>query len=347
MCISINIDILDIIISYINPNNIKNVRKVSRKLNTQIANTVKLSMLVENLDRVSIPEYIKCIKLGQVYNYNYCKKITHVPNHITHIKFDNCFTQNINDLQDILSNVTHITFGNMFNTTVENLPSNLQVLRFAWDFNQCISHLPKGLKKVYFGERFNKPVDELPNSITHLTFGWDFDQSIDNLPNSLLFLDLSLCHDFDKELNNLPQKLERLILPYNFTKTLHSIPKSVKNILIYRYCIYENDIEIFNSIPTSVIDVTIIVDHLTDEMQLVSKNITHIKVHRNIIHDRDMEMLRKIYVSNLTIYVGLMTDRCIKRINKFTKYKVMSAEYGKKIVAKKLIFAQYECVFWI
>src|SRR5207248_1457260 len=49
------------------------------------------------------------------------------------------------------NNITHIIFSNNFNKRLENLPSQLQILKLGEYFNQKLENLPNQLQKITLG----------------------------------------------------------------------------------------------------------------------------------------------------------------------------------------------------
>ncbi len=179
--------------------------------------------------------------------------VDNLPNSITHLKI-NC-NVSVDDLPD---SVMHLTLGygypygndSLFNSPVDNLPSNLVTLNLGNKFNQPINNLPKKLQELKLGNMFNQSIDNLPSSLEKLQFGDDFNQPINNLPPNLK--KLTLGDKFNQPIDNINSKLKTLELGREFTQTITKLPDSLESIVFDRY--YDKPLD---NLPTKLKNIQI------------------------------------------------------------------------------------------
>lgn len=168
------------------------------------------------------------------------------------------FPSNYNELFILNSNVQEIHLGYYFNKEINNLPSNLKILKFDPDshFDKQINNLPNGLKILHLSADFSRDLDYLPNSLEELQFGnvkhlLSSNIGLKNLPSGLKILRLS--GNFSGNLDYLPNSLEELQIGSmqflsSFNLGLENLPSSIKKLSIFTSCpqiscIYPNELE--------------------------------------------------------------------------------------------------------
>jgi len=195
-------------------------------------------------DSYSMSIYAKFQIRKLIWNGNYYNQRTDINfinslSNLTHIKFYNEFSSNVDNLP---SSLTNITFGRNFNNSVDYLPPNLIYLKFGFYFDKKINNLPSKLKYLILGDGFNQetnklppithlisfhPVQELPVSVTHLIYKSSCNDII-NLPPNIIFLKCNNC-----EIHNFPNTLRCI----SFNR-LTNIPKTITHIIFMGFVMY-------------------------------------------------------------------------------------------------------------
>lgn len=126
--------------------------------------------------------------------------------------------------------------GSNYKLVSSFLPNTLTKLESGGSFNDQIppNFLPESLQTLILGDKYNQPIypGVLPESLLTLIFGSNYDQPIHHgvLPKSLH----TLCfgHNFNQPFadNVLPDTLITLRFGEKFNQSLHSLPKSIKQI---------------------------------------------------------------------------------------------------------------------
>jgi len=232
-------DVDNLISLFLNLDDIKNLRLVSRDRNQQFF--WRMQQVNRFSYRIKDPTLLKTVPWLQ---------------QITHLIFDS--NTPLNNVQ-WPRQLTHLTFGYDFDQpTVENLPPTLTHLTFGYNFNQPVEKLPRTLTQLTFGWRFNQPVKNWPPTLTHLNFNsYDFNQKIKvkNLPRTLTHLVLSykfnqpindndlpstlthLTFDdyFNQPVENLPQTLTHLTFGYDFNQPVENLPPNLTYLRIRQH----------------------------------------------------------------------------------------------------------------
>lgn len=190
-----------------------------------------------------------------------------IPDHITHVEFDDDFDSDIiipnsvvflktgrqfdrqiiipafvkclilggyfNQLIVLPNSIEFIDFGPYFNQHVI-LPALVEYVKFWHLFDQEII-LPNFIKYLEFGDKFNRKVI-LPDSLMYLFFGYRFNQSIE-LPNFLRFLVFST--NFNQSIK-LPDSLKYLELGDDFDQNI-ILPKNLQYFEFFRKLIRNKD----------------------------------------------------------------------------------------------------------
>lgn len=160
-----------------------------------------------------------------IIDSNKIKNLNLIPPHIKHIILSYSGTNiNFYDLPDTIKileieNSSYIKF----NSRLDKLPANLQVLIINTKYNLPLDNLPDSLKVLKIESGFDHPVEKLPSNLKILNLGNDFNQEVNNLPNSIECLILG--DSFDQPINNLPHNLKQLIVGKNFSQPLENLPK--------------------------------------------------------------------------------------------------------------------------
>lgn len=135
------------------------------------------------------------------------------------IIFTRRFNKRIDKDHEFLKKFNSIDFehGSYFNQQLDNLPSNIQVI------------------KLY--DRFNQPLNNLPNTLKSLCVYGEYSYPLENLPDSLVKLSL-IKGDYFGLLDNLPSSLKSLHIHFSDVKTdkknyLHNLPNSIVNLVLY------------------------------------------------------------------------------------------------------------------
>lgn len=200
-----------------------------------------------------LPEHITHIQFNNYYDY----PITKLPKSLIFIKFGFYFNQKVDNLSD---EIKFLILGNNFTQDIDNLPSNLEYLYLDSFFNNYIDFLPSKLNKLFLGWHFNKPINNLPNSLEYLFINsYSFNHTLDCLPPNLDFLYFQ-GFTFNKSINNLPDSIQYLTINA-YLANINKIPKNTK--------MFETSI-IWNKIP----------DILNEEISEI--NITSCQ--KNLIH---------------------------------------------------------------
>lgn len=115
-------------------------------------------------------------------------------------------------LDNLQSNITELYilhptgWKGYFNSTINNLPSNLQFLHINSEiFNQSLDYLPQCIKKLsIFSNVFNKSLSNLPTSLEYLYIdNWinrpdlekiKYEYDLYNLPKNLIELQINKCY---------------------------------------------------------------------------------------------------------------------------------------------------------
>lgn len=124
---------------------------------------------------------------------------------------------------------------------LDNLPENLQVLKYPSNYNLIlIEKIPQNIQRLFLSHNFNQSVDKLlnpnfktsnpspPTKLTHLIFGNKFNQSVSNLPSSITHLFFG--SDFNKSVNNLPNSLKIIVFGNNFNNSIMNLPPNIISI---------------------------------------------------------------------------------------------------------------------
>jgi hypothetical protein len=124
---------------------------------------------------------------------------------------------------------------------LDNLPENLQVLKYPSNYNLIlIDKIPQNIIRLFLSNSFNQSVDKLlnpnfgtskqkpPTKITHLIFGDEFNHTVSNLPDTLTHLYFG--KKFNKSINNLPDSLQVILLGNDFNLIISNLPKNLVEI---------------------------------------------------------------------------------------------------------------------
>ena len=123
----------------------------------------------------------------------------------------------------------------------DNLPSNLEVLKYPSNYNLIlVEQIPQNIIKLFLSNKFNKSIDKLLNpnfgtsklrpktKITHLIFGNEFNQSVNYLPTTITHIFFG--SSFNKSIDNLPNSIEVLVLGTSFNIEINNFPINLKEI---------------------------------------------------------------------------------------------------------------------
>ncbi len=156
------------------------------------------------------------------------------------IIFNRKFNKPIGEDFEFLSKLNSIYFeeGSQFNQLLDNLPSNIKIIKLQDHFNQPLNNLPNNLLSLSICGKYSHPLDNLPNSLLKLSLvKGDYFGLVDNLPNKLDSLQIhfsDVVTDGKKYLHNLPNSLINLVLKSDSRASNFSfcIPDSVVNLEI-------------------------------------------------------------------------------------------------------------------
>ncbi len=186
----------------------------------------KLTLLEYNFPYDRIPENLENLVL-QNCNSNFSNlpeqlknlEISHINEPISEDIFGNLpekleklvLMLNINVLLDNLPvnlKILDLSRCIKFTSSLDYLPSNLQILKLPMTYNNPLRNLPMGLKKLSLGKEFNNDLDDLPNDLEQICIGRKFNKDILIFPQKLkrIFFDQNSL--FDKRLENFPESLE-------------------------------------------------------------------------------------------------------------------------------------------
>lgn len=118
-----------------------------------------------------------------INNYLYEYRVIYDNNTLTHISFDDNYS---NKLPTLSSSVISVAFGKYYNLLLEesNLPDTLQHLKIGRLYKQPITWLPSNLVKLEFDiygiYNFQLPI--LPETLKYLRLPDSYNFPIDNLP---------------------------------------------------------------------------------------------------------------------------------------------------------------------
>ena len=132
--------------------------------------------MLRNIYRYFTKEYYGC--WGTLYILDWTGILTNdfkdALEGIEELHFSMYFNKNIftPENQQYFKNVKRIVFddSSRFNHSLNNLPTNLEVLKIGWKFNQTLDFLPANLEKLIFYRNgdFQKTLNNLPNKIKYL-----------------------------------------------------------------------------------------------------------------------------------------------------------------------------------
>lgn len=228
-----NIDILCIILKYVNSSTSNDIKNVSKKFHNIVFGEKNMIVYLH-----IVPEEILLSNsLGAVikrcrhiyYPYKRLQNVINcIYNNITMLTICDTFDESIDCLCNL--RLTHLYLGENFNHSVDNLPKSLKYLEF-WGsngfsrFHQPINNLPDGLTHLKLSVFWNGSIDRFPNSITHLVLGQNFNHSVDKLPNKLTHLTFN--YYFNQPINNLPNSITHLSFGVSFNMPILNLPRNL------------------------------------------------------------------------------------------------------------------------
>lgn len=226
--------------------------------------------------------------------------VDNLPNSITHLKI----TCDVS-VEDLPESVTHLELGNgceygntdMFNSSVDNLPSNLISLNLGSKFNKPINNLPRKLQELKIGNMFNQSIDNLPSTLESLHVGACFNQPVNNLPINLKKLTLGM--NFNKPIDNLNPNLRTLELGSNFNQLITKLPDSLQTIKFNSY--YTQPLD---NLHSKLKNIEINIRDYILNLQLVPRNdlITiYYKTSLKMVDFRNLHHLFNIFKFNLKV----------------------------------------------
>ena len=177
-------------------------------------NTDCLRIIYRKLDDKS---FVKLTQTNKYFNsqsnlkrlrkYYNIIRIFHV---ISKYIFNNIICNNKLYLDQIPNNINRIKFGRNFNEEIFKLPNQIKEIEFGYSFNQSVENLPTSLVTLKFGCNFNHNIDNLPNSIKKLILGYKFNQEVNKWPDSLTYLKLERFDNCGILCSNLPDSITYL-----------------------------------------------------------------------------------------------------------------------------------------
>ena len=195
---------------------------------------------------------------------NFNNELLNLPDNLKELYLGDKFDQLVNNLP---SDLKILKFSNysVFNQTLDNLPLGLNILFLGINYNNKLDHLPENLKilKFFSQSKFNLPLDNLPNGLEELHLGNDYNNNLDCLPKGLEYLYFYLDSHFNLPINNLPNNLKILHLGLNFSQSVDNLPDSLEVLKV------DSDYFIINKVPTSLVKLYININ-MFDKINLLN-----------------------------------------------------------------------------
>lgn len=208
----------------------------------------------------NLPNKIINLDIG---NSNGFEKILKLPNSINKLIFD-IPSYTTNTLNFFSHNLKNINFKSL-NKSINNLPLNIDKLKFYTLLNICFNNLPFNITNLNMDCRqFNKSLKNLPNKIIKFEiFSHNFEKTLKYLPNSIktiiqylpfynnLDLNINLrklvLNDNEFNINNLPLNLNYIELSNKIKNNINNCSCNLTTLL---FCWYFN--KNINNLPNKL-----------------------------------------------------------------------------------------------
>lgn len=160
--------------------------------------------------------------------------ITGIPSNIIKLVFGRKFNQPLGDLPNSIKEID-MSKSNQFNYSLDNLPSNLLILKLSLNYSEPLNNLPESLEYLELGSEYNKPLENLPSGLKTLRMSGRFNQPLRNLPNQLTVLELSDC--YDQTISELPLNLKSLRMCFNISRPelTETLPSNLEILTVFNY----------------------------------------------------------------------------------------------------------------
>lgn len=208
----------------------------------------------------NLPNKITNLDIGICNGF---EKILKLPNSINKLIFD-IPSYTTNTLNFFSHNLKNINFKSL-NKNINNLPLNIDKLKFYTLTNICFNNLPFNITNLNMDCRqFNKSLKNLPNKIIKFEiFSHNFEKTLKYLPNSIktiiqylpfynnLDLNINLrklvLNDNEFNINNLPLNLNYIELSSKFKNNINNCSCNLTTLILF-WCFNKN----INNLPNKL-----------------------------------------------------------------------------------------------